>query len=46
MVHRLDTCEKSDTWPCEVEQEEDLILPAYAMNEAEGLEDFALEEQG
>jgi exodeoxyribonuclease VIII len=41
LVHRLDACEKSDVWPCEVETEEDLILPAYAMNEAEGIEDFA-----
>lgn len=41
LVKRLDACEKADVWPCEVEQEEDLILPAYAMNEAEGLEDFA-----
>jgi hypothetical protein len=41
LVHRLDQCEKSDVWPCEVDTEEDLILPAYAMNEAEGLEEFA-----
>ena len=41
LVHRLDACEKSDVWPCEVETEEDLVLPAYAMNEAEGLEEFA-----
>lgn len=41
LVRRLDECEKTDVWPCEVEQEEDLILPAYAMNEAEGLEEFA-----
>lgn len=45
LVRRLDECEKTDVWPCEVEQEEDLILPAYAMNEAEGLEEFAAEEQ-
>jgi hypothetical protein len=43
LVRILNQCEKTDTWPCEVEQEEDLILPAYAMNEAEGLEDFANE---
>lgn len=41
LVKRLDACEKSDVWPCEVETEEDLILPAYAINEAEGLEEFA-----
>lgn len=41
LVRRLDECEETDVWPCEVEQEEDLILPAYAMNEAEGLEEFA-----
>ena len=46
LVKRLDECEKRDVWPGEVEQEEDLILPAYAMNEAEGLEEFASEEQG
>lgn len=44
LVRRLDECEKRDVWPCEVEQEEDLILPAYAMNEAEGLEEFASKE--
>jgi hypothetical protein len=44
LVRRLDECEKADVWPCEVEQEEDLILPQYAMNEAEGLEEFAAEE--
>lgn len=46
LVKRLDACEKSDVWPGEVETEEDLILPAYAMNEAEGLEEFAAEEAG
>lgn len=41
LMARLKECERLDVWPGEVEQEEDLILPAYAMNEAEGLEDFA-----
>lgn len=41
LVKRLDYCEKTDVWPPEVETEEDLVLPAYAMNEAEGLEDYA-----
>ena len=27
LVRRLDECEETDVWPCEVEQEEDLILP-------------------
>jgi PDDEXK-like domain of unknown function (DUF3799) len=44
LVRRLNECEKTDVWPCEVETEEDLILPAYAMNEAEGLDDFAAKE--
>jgi PDDEXK-like uncharacterized protein DUF3799 len=41
LVRTLDQCEKTNHWPPEQEQEEDLILPEYAMGDADSLEEFA-----
>lgn len=41
LVRMLDECEKSENWPPEQEQEEDLILPDYAMGDADSLAEFA-----
>jgi len=41
LVKRLDACEKADVWPCEMEEESDLLLPAYAYEDnAESLAEF------
>jgi hypothetical protein len=39
LLDRLAHCEKTNTWPAEMEEESDLILPSYAM--ASGDEDLA-----
>lgn len=45
LVRQLSECEKSGYWPPEQEQEEDLILPDYAMSEADSLDEFAEQEE-
>lgn len=41
LVRTLEECERTQNWPPEQEQEEDLILPEYAASDADALEEFA-----
>lgn len=41
LTRLLAECEKADNWPPEQEQEEDLIMPDYAMGDADSLAEFA-----
>jgi exodeoxyribonuclease VIII len=43
LVRLLDECERTQNWPPEQEQEEDLILPDYALSEQDSLEEFSVE---
>jgi exodeoxyribonuclease VIII len=35
LLDKLAYCEKTNTWPAEMEEESDLVLPSYAMNTVE-----------
>ena len=45
LLRILAECEKTQHWPPEQEQEEDLILPEYAVSDADSLEEFAEAEE-
>lgn len=41
LVRMLGECERTQNWPPEQEEEEDLILPAYALAQSDALDEFA-----
>ena len=40
----LNVCEDTNTWPAEYTEETDLMIPAWATENTESLDEFAMEE--